>query len=119
MLGFIIPGELPALNEIIEAAKSHYGAYSKMKKTYTDLIAWLSKNYPNTNKKYDITVTWVTKDLKKDPDNIACGVKFILDGLVCSGVLKNDTRKYVNSIKHMYELDKNNPRIEVVLEEVQ
>ncbi len=39
---FDIPGRLPGLNEIIAAAKSHFGEYAKIKEEYTEMVAWLA-----------------------------------------------------------------------------
>jgi len=66
----------------------------------------------------DVTCTWITKDLRKDPDNVSAGVKFILDGLVQAGILPDDRRKQINSIKHEFGVDKQNPRVEIVIKEV-
>ena len=53
---FEIPGRLPGLNEIIAAAKSHFGAYAKMKYKHTTAIAWLAKKLP-TYKRVDLVIT--------------------------------------------------------------
>jgi Holliday junction resolvase RusA-like endonuclease len=45
--------------------------------------------------------------------------KFILDGLVRAGIIKDDSQKYINSITHRFEVDKRNPRVEVTLEEAE
>jgi Holliday junction resolvase RusA-like endonuclease len=113
----IIPGELPSLNEIIKAAKCHYGSYSSMKKKYTSIVN-LSSPKRRIETKVDIYVKWITKNEKKDPDNVAAGIKFILDGLVESGIIVNDTRKYIGKITHEFGIDKENPRIEVDLIEL-
>lgn len=115
----VIPGELPALNEIIEAAKSHYGKYSNMKKDYTEIVGYSALKERRIEKPIEVYIKWFTKDVKKDPDNVAAGVKFILDGLKESGVIVNDTRKYIKRIVHDFpEPDKKNPRVEVELKEV-
>ncbi len=33
--------------------------------------------------------------------------------MVAAGAIKNDTRRYINSITHRFELDRKNPRVEV------
>lgn len=38
---------------------------------------------------------WHERTQKRDADNIASAKKFILDALVKSGVLEDDSRKYV------------------------
>ena len=115
-----IPGELPDLNEIIRIAKSHFAAYAKAKGVHTEAVAWECVGCPRgqLTMPVDIICTWITKDLRKDPDNVSAGVKFILDGLVQAGVLPDDRRKQINSIKHEFGVDKHNPRVEVVLTEV-
>jgi len=115
---FEIPGRLPGLNEIIDAAKDHFGAYARMKDEHTTMVAWLAKKLPRY-KRVNITITWYEPNGKRDPDNIMAGQKFILDGLVMAGVIPNDTRKHINSIKHIPEIDRVNPRVEVELEEVE
>lgn len=107
-----IPGRLPGFNEIIEAAKSHFGEYAQMKETYTEMVAWLAKKLPKYGK-VNITIIWYEPNEKRDPDNVQAGCKFILDGLVKAGTIPNDTRRYIKSITHIPELDRENPRVEV------
>jgi Holliday junction resolvase RusA-like endonuclease len=115
-----IPGRLPGTNEIIDAAKKkarNYKAYSMMKDEYTDMVAWLAKKLPKYNR-INLAITWYEPNEKRDPDNIMGGQKFILDGLVRAGTLPNDSRKYIGSITHRFETDRENPRVEVEIEEV-
>jgi Holliday junction resolvase RusA-like endonuclease len=109
---FDIEGRLPGLNEIIEAAKSHYGAYAKMKQTYTDMVAWLAKKLPRFEK-VALVITWYEPDLRRDLDNIMAGQKFILDGMVQAGVIPDDSQKYILGIYHRFKVDRQNPRVEV------
>ncbi|NFP92392.1 RusA family crossover junction endodeoxyribonuclease [Clostridium sporogenes] len=89
--------------------------YSNLKKTNTDLVAFIAKG---KFKRIDLDITWYCKNKKKDKDNIAAGIKFILDGLVKAGIIKNDGWKEINNFTHKFEVDKNNPRIEIILKEV-
>ena len=109
---FKIPGRLPGLNEIIDAAKSHFGEYASMKETYTNMVGWLAKKLP-TYEKIALIITWYEPDRRRDPDNIMAGQKFILDGLVAAGTIPNDSQKYIQGIVHRFRVDKRNPRIEV------
>ena len=113
----VIPGELPTMNEIVAASKRHWGSYSSMKKTYTDLVALHAKRLPKI-KKADVIITWVCKNKRQDKDNITAGQKFILDGLVEAGVLENDGWNQIGDLIHHFEVDKENPRVEVELREV-
>ena len=115
---FEIPGRLPGLNEIIEAAKSHFGAYAKMKQTYTDMVAWLAKKLP-AYKRVVLVITWYEPDRRRDPDNIMAGQKFIMDGLVAAGTIPNDSQKYMRGIMHRFEVDRQNPRVEVEIVDVE
>ena len=111
-----IPGRLPSLNDIIEAAKKgrgKYQPYAIMKEQYTSDIGWLAKKLP-AYERVDIIITWYEPDRRRDPDNISGGgTKFILDGLVAGGAIKNDSQRYVNSISHRFEVDRENPRVEI------
>ena len=113
----VIPGEFPTMNEIIEASKRHWASYSSMKRTYTSLVALYARKLPKVEKA-DITITWVCKNRRQDPDNITAGTKFLMDGLVEAGVLENDGWKQIGDITHRFEVDKANPRVEIELSEV-
>ena len=118
---FTIDGRLPTMNEIIASAKKgrgNYQPYSEMKREYTELIAWtvISAKVPVFNSPR-LVITWYEKNKKRDMDNIVAGKKFILDGLVTAGIIKDDSRKYINSIHDIIKDDSKNPRIEVTLTE--
>lgn len=114
----VIPGELPDLNTIIDESKKHWAKYSGIKKEYTEMVAWIAKGNKRKFKKIDLDITWICKNKQKDKDNIAVGVKFILDGLVMAGTIKNDGWNEVGDITHKYDVDKDNPRVEVRIKEV-
>jgi hypothetical protein len=94
-----IPGPMPCLNDIIEAAKGSGGrgyGYSKMKATWTQAVFWHVKAARITAfERALFSFRWVERDRQRNPDNICAGRKFILDGLVKSGVLVNDGWKQV------------------------
>jgi Holliday junction resolvase RusA-like endonuclease len=117
---FEIPGRLPGINEIIDAAKRGYRGYqpyADMKKNYGQMIQWLAKKMPQYEKVI-ITITWYEPNAKRDIDNIMGGQKFILDALVKEKVIPNDTQRYVNEIRHNFEVDRDNPRVEVEIVEI-
>ena len=114
-----ITGELPGLNEIIDAAKSHFGAYATMKGIHTDAVCWLTMRAPRLTRPIEATITWYAKDKRRDPDNVMAGQKFIFDGLVKAGVIPNDTWQYIKGIKHRFEIDRKNPRVEVRVVEIE
>jgi len=113
----VIPGEMPGMNEIIEAAKKHPMRYASMKQENTDAVVWPAKRLPKMDKVF-LHITWYCKDKRRDPDNVAAAVKFIWDGLVKAGVIENDGWKQNAGWTNRFEVDKDNPRVEIELEEV-
>jgi Holliday junction resolvase RusA-like endonuclease len=112
------PGRLPGLNEIIAAAKRSPYEYAKMKDRYTSEIGWLAKKLPRYSR-VNIIITWYEPNRRRDPDNISGGgTKLILDGLVVAGTIKDDSQRYINSIEHRFEVDRDNPRVEIEIQEV-
>ncbi len=116
----VIPGELPGLNEIIEYSKEHWAKYAGEKHFRTQEIAYLAKSQIKRKyKKVDLTFIWYCKNRKRDKDNIIAGQKFILDGLVAAGVIENDGWEQIGNISHFFSIDKENPRVEVIIKEVE
>lgn len=113
----VIPGEMPGLNEIVAAAKSHYAVYAEQKKDNTWLVQLSARNKPKMAR-VAVTCTWYAKNRRRDPDNISAGVKYILDGIVAAGILKNDGWRQIKSISHTFAVDKHSPRVEVELQDV-
>lgn len=60
----------------------------------------------------------VLQNKRKDPDNVAFGVKFILDGMQEARMIENDGFNEIKEIHHYFVVDKDCPRIEIeILEE--
>lgn len=112
----VIPGEMPGMNKIIDASKAHYQAYSRLKKENTNAVTWPCKKLEPIKSAY-LEITWYCKNKMRDPDNIAAAVKFIWDGLVEAGVLKNDGWKENKGWSNDFKVDKKNPRIEIIIKE--
>lgn len=108
-----INGEFPTLNEVIKASKSHHMAYANQKKDYTALTMIQTQKAPEIDYKADWVFTWYRKNRRNDPDNIQVGTKYIFDGLVKAGKIKNDGWNEINSITHKFAVDKDNPRVEI------
>ena len=113
----VIPGPLPDLNQIINAAKTHWTKYRRMKQEYTDLVAWCAKGQDKVERA-DFVFTWYAPDRRTDPDNLSAGgSKMVLDGLIKAGVLAGDGWRQVRSIRHVFEVDKDSPRCEIEIRE--
>lgn len=100
------------MNEIVKVSKEHHMKYANMKKDYTALVQMSAEKLPKIERA-DFTINWYCRDKRKDKDNIMAGQKFIFDGLVKAGVLKNDGWSEIDQVLHRFDVDKNNPRIEV------
>jgi Holliday junction resolvase RusA-like endonuclease len=107
-----IPGTLPTENEIINASKAHWTVYRDLKQTHDDLVVLYARKLPEL-KYADYIITWYCPNKQKDKDNIIAGQKFIFDGLQKAGKIKNDGWKEIGTITHRFEVDKQNPRVEI------
>ena len=71
------------------------------------------------NKPVKIYYTFYEKNRKRDLDNIsAFAHKVIQDGLVKGGLLANDGWKNIVGFSDDFYVDKDNPRIEILIREV-
>ena len=114
----VIPGRLPGANDYIAANRTNrYGA-AKIKKDVEEPIMWCVARMPKITKPVIIHLNWIEPNARRDLDNIAFGKKFIMDALQKAGVLPNDNRNYVRGFTDSFAIDKENPRIEMRIEEV-
>lgn len=110
-----IKGKLDDLNTYISAERSHRQKGAEMKRINTEIVEWQTKNLePIKHYPLHMHILWFTKDERIDADNIAFAKKYILDGLVRSGVIKDDNRKHIKSFSDEFAVDKNE-RAEITL----
>ena len=111
-----IAGTLPAFNDVIRESKAHFANYSKDKKRHTHKIAWLcrSQRLQPFEERSQFLFIWHAPDKRKDPDNIAFAKKYILDGFVAAGLMK-DGWSGVGGLADDFHVDRANPRILVVI----
>ena len=118
-----ISGKLPGLNEYIRACRTNPHAGNKMKRNAEDYVLWqITQNIQ------DILITrpvilkydFFEPNKKRDLDNIASfAMKVIQDVLVSAGVLANDGWNEILGFTTQFYCDPDNPRIEVVIVEVE
>lgn len=103
---FDIPEKLPSLNEVINKNRGNRYAGANMKK---DLEATICLYIRDAMRKGTLSVitkpccvkfTWYERTKRRDVDNIQSSQKFVLDALQKSGILQNDSRKWVRQIMH-------------------
>jgi Holliday junction resolvase RusA-like endonuclease len=114
---FVIPGQLPGSNEITRANRSHWAVGAQQKKKMEDLIgrSILYSQIKALECPVRVEIRWIEPDTKRDADNVSGAIKAILDEIVKMGILPDDSRKWVQRIDHIFEVDKQNPRIVVTL----
>lgn len=105
----VIPGRLPGLNEVINAAKLRKGkwsAYYEMKKNYTEYVYQMARKAKLTPipEPVFIEFRWREIDRKRDLDNIAAAKKFVIDGLVAAGVLRQDGWKHLAGFSDTFQV---------------
>lgn len=118
----IIPGTLNNLNDYIAAERANRHKGAKMKADNSNIVSVAIKKYlryVKINKPVEMHYCWYEPNKRRDKDNISSfGRKVIQDALVQCGVLKDDGWKYVVGFSDRFEVDKNNPRIEVLIKEI-
>jgi hypothetical protein len=114
---FTIEGELPQLNDYIRAERGNRFAAASIKKHATTRVRGeaLSQKLPRLLRFDQLICVWYTRDARKDADNVAFAVKFVLDGLVDARVLPGDGRKFTGAILHSFLVDAKRPRVEVTI----
>jgi Holliday junction resolvase RusA-like endonuclease len=95
----VIDGEFETLNPYINAERGNRYAAASIKKTETERVALEARLMPAINE-YPVIIhfRWYRKNAKTDPDNVDFARKFVLDGLVKAGILRNDTCREISRL---------------------
>jgi len=106
-----------SLNEYINTERASKLGAATLKKSQTYKVAYLAKEqrFELPECKHDVTFIWYKPDNRKDHDNIAFAKKFILDGLVLSGVIKYDNPKYIGNFQDKFIVDKSRDYVSCVV----
>ncbi len=106
---FEIPGSLPNLNTVLNQTKAHWSNYNSEKIEWNTIICYTIKSYKF--KKIELTefplkvrFIWYSKNDKFDLDNICFAKKYILDGMKLSGLIPDDSRRYINGFQDDCEI---------------
>ena len=115
---FVIPGNLPSLNEYISALNHSKYLGNSLKKSTEEYIcscitAGLGYHYKTFECAVQLTVRFYEKDHRRDWDNVTSATKYILDALKKGGVIYNDGQKYVLPTVCECFVDPDHPRVEV------
>lgn len=117
-----IPSRLDCLNDYIAAERTNRHKGAKMKADNGNIVAVAIRQQlmgVRIEKPVEMNYAWYEPNKRRDKDNISSfGRKVIQDALVQCGVLQDDGWKYVVGFSDRFEVDKNNPRIEILIREV-
>ena len=96
---------------------AHYLLSNKVKDHYHDLVKEAIQDIKFEKVSLEYTVYVSRKNT--DGHNIRSVIeKFFLDGLVSAGALPDDSIDYVVGDSSKYLLDKDNPRVEIIIKEI-
>lgn len=113
---FTIKGRLDSLNRTLKAPRYRFTQSRRRAEVKYHVGSWvMAARIPRFDGPVKIHVRWVEKDHRRDRDNIRSGVKPILDALVMQGRIVNDSQKWVTDLTDSYDVDPENPRIEVTI----
>lgn len=124
---FEIEGSLDGLNEYTKANRSGIHAGAKMKRANQDAVsrAIRTAGLKPMGGSVAVTIVWIEgirpgrrQFRPRDRDNIRFAAKFILDALVETGIIADDSWNRVLSVTDRFLLNRNGPRIIVEVEEV-
>lgn len=109
--------KLPSLNEYVNLCRRNRYESADFKKKIERSISQYLKRLKVFKNPVIVHFTWYEKDMRRDADNIAFAKKFILDSLVKSGKLKDDSRKYVVGFTDKFEKSKQT-KVKITIEEI-
>lgn len=120
MVTLVIDGQLVGLNEYTSACRTHRQAGAKMKKDAERVItAHIMQQLKGAafEDTVHLSFRWYEPNRKRDLDNVCFAKKFILDALVSNGIIIADGWRGVAGFTDQFFVDKENPRIEVDIQE--
>jgi len=87
----------PTLNEQINEARTHWAKSATTKKKWTSKIARLSAPLPKFQNEVWLEFWYSINNFGRDPDNISASRKYLMDGLVAAGVIRDDNLTIIQS----------------------
>lgn len=98
---------LPGLNEMIRVARGNKYASAKQKKKYTKLVEkeLIAQHCIPEKSLTSISINciWTESGHTRDPDNIRVGIKYVLDAMVNTGLLMDDSMKHVKFLGDTFQ----------------
>lgn len=91
---YTIKGRFATLNEHDSANRTNRFIGAKLKKDMTEMAQMQLNGKQKITKPCFLSFYWYISN-RSDPDNIRFAAKYILDGMVKSGVLQNDNQTWI------------------------
>ena len=114
----VIPGRFHSLNEYIAANRRGAVIANRMKKKDQAIICHYIPHRLRFHHPIFIEYTYYEPNTKRDKDNISGYFhKVFQDALVQSGCIENDGWKNIMGMADRYAVDKEKPRVEVIINE--
>lgn len=111
-----------SINDWMHAMNVNRFKGNDLKKYYTGIAAEyaheaaLQAGWKTPEGKVDIRLVWHEINARRDPDNIMGGIKFVLDGIVKAGLIRDDSQKHIRAIHHDgIAIDKEDPGVMVTI----
>lgn len=121
MAHLTLPLRLETLNDYIDQCRRHPIQGAKQKKADEQAVTTFIRQQlrgVKFEKPVTLVYTFYERDRRRDKDNVASYArKVIQDALARSGVINGDGWKGVAGTVERFEVDKNNPRIEIEITE--
>ncbi len=95
---FTIPLRLPSLNDYINACRRNKYEAAKFKQDIQRQIAPFLVGLRPITECCVIKMTFVEPDKRRDVDNVESAKKYILDAMVCKGILQGDSPRWVRAV---------------------
>ena len=111
----VIEGRMPGLNEYARVERASRYEAARMKREWTGLVSAAARAHgmPRFDGPVEVSFLWVEPNRRRDLDNVAFAKKFVLDGLVMSGAIPDDSPAHVVGLADRFSYDRARPRVEV------
>ena len=97
-----IPHQLATLNDHDSANRTNKFLGAKLKQEQTHLVSLYARKHPKVDNPVFVEFEWHYSG-KFDLDNIAFAKKYVLDGFVKAGVMKDDNQKCVVGFNDQFQ----------------
>lgn len=120
-----IEGRFPSMNDFIDANRITRGKFNKgnelKKQTQETMLSSLlvAQKGLKIDKPIYLHYEFYEPNKKRDLDNVsAFFIKCFQDALVKAGIIENDTQKHIQGFSVDFFTDRERPRIEIEIEEI-